>query len=469
MGGIPALLTFAAQNRSLSANTSQKNRSEELGTRSINRLLVQQTVPASVGILVMSLYMIVDTIFVGRWVGPLAIGAITVVMPISFLISSSGMAIGIGGSSIISRALGAGNHARADRTFGNQVAMTVGMAVVTLILGYLFDEEVLRLFGSAGEVMPLALEYYHIILVGVPFLGWAMMGNNVIRSQGFPREAMMVMLLPAILNIILDPIFILTLGMGLRGAAWATTISYMVSAGYVSWFFFLSGRAEVRMTLPDLRLQWDIVKEINALGVVTLARQGAISLLYIVVNHALVKHGGVIYLSVFGIVNRLMMLALFPIIGLTQGILPIVGYNHGARSYGRVVTTIRNAVLGGTAMAAVIWVFILIFRKEAVAIFGSDPELMALTPPAVLIVFLATPIISLQMIGAAYFQAVGRAMPALLLTLSRQTLFLIPLVMLFSGIWHLDGIWYAFPVADMLSALVTTWFLQREVANLRRL
>jgi putative MATE family efflux protein len=452
----------------LAATVPNINRSSELGTESINRLLVKQTVPASIGILVMSLYMIVDTIFVGRWVGPLAIGAITVVMPITFLISSTGMAIGIGGSSIISRALGAGNAARASRTFGNQVAMTVTMAAVTLILGFVFDVQILRLFGAAGEVLPLALEYYHVILIGVPFLGWAMMGNNVIRSQGFPKQAMMVMLLPAILNIILDPILMLGLGMGLKGAAWATTISYMVSAAYVARFF-MGRKVEVRMTAADLRLDRAIVKEINALGAVTLARQGAISLLYIVVNHALVKHGGIIYLSVFGIVNRLMMLALFPVIGLTQGILPIVGYNFGAHNYERVITTVRNAVLGGTGMAALIWVFVLIFREQAVSIFGNDPGLMALTPPAVLLVFLATPIISLQMIGAAYFQAVGRALPALLLTLSRQTLFLIPLVLVFSGIWQIDGVWYAFPVADVLSAIVTTWFLQREIRNLREI
>lgn len=442
------------------------NRSSELGTASVNRLLVQQTVPASIGILVMSLYMIVDTIFVGRWVGPLAIGAITVVMPITFLISSSGMAIGIGGSSIISRALGAGNRTRADRTFGNQVTMTVVMALITLVLGFILDEEILRLFGAAGEVMPLALDYYHIILIGVPFLGWAMMGNNVIRSQGFPREAMMVMLLPAILNTVLDPVLMLGLGMGLKGAAWATTISYMVSAVYVARFF-LGRKAEVRMTVADIPLRWDIVKEINSLGAVTLARQGAISLVYIVVNHALVHHGGIIYLSVFGIVNRLMMLALFPVIGLTQGILPIVGYNYGARNFARVIATVRNAVVGGSCMAACIWMAVLLLREEAVAIFGSDPELLALTPPAVLLVFLATPVISLQMIGAAYFQAVGRALPALLLTLSRQTLFLIPLVLLFSGAWQLRGVWYAFPVADVLSALVTTWFLQREMKHLR--
>lgn len=416
----------------------------------------------------MSLYMIVDTIFVGRWVGPLAIGAITVVMPITFLISSTSMAIGIGGSSIISRALGAGNAVRASRTFGNQVAMTVTMALLTLILGFVFDVEILRLFGAAGEVMPLALVYYHIILIGVPFFGWAMMGNNVIRSQGFPNEAMMVMLLPAILNIILDPILMLGFGLGLKGAAWATTVSYMISAAYVA-SFFMGKKVEVRMTAADLRLDRSIVKEINALGAVTLARQGAISLLYIVVNHALVKHGGIIYLSVFGIVNRLMMLALFPVIGLTQGILPIVGYNFGAHNYERVIATIRNAVLGGTGLSALIWAVVLLFRTEAVSIFGNDPELIDLTPPAVLLVFLATPIISLQMIGAAYFQAVGRALPALLLTLSRQTLFLIPLVLVFSGIWKIDGVWYAFPVADVFSAIITTWFLQREIANLRRL
>ncbi|MGB1003413.1 MAG: MATE family efflux transporter, partial [Salibacteraceae bacterium] len=248
-----------------------KPQSALLGTESINKLLISQSVPASIGILVMSVYMIVDTIFVGRWVGSLAIAAITVVLPITFLISSVGMAIGVGGGSIISRALGAGNLAKAKNTFGNQITMVMGLVLLAVIPGYFLDEEILLLFGAQGEIMEPAKEYYHIILLGVPFLAPAMAGNNVIRAQGFPKIAMNIMLVPAISNLILDPIFIYFLDWGLSGAAWATTLSYMFSFFYAA--YFLAGpKNELKITWQHLKLDKKIVSEINSLGLVTLAR-----------------------------------------------------------------------------------------------------------------------------------------------------------------------------------------------------
>ncbi len=252
----------------------------------------------------MSIYGIVDTIFIGRWVGSVGIAAITVVFPITFLISSFGMAVGIGGSSVLSRALGNDNIKKAYCTFGNQVLLTVVLATSFMVLGFVFEEPILQTFGGKGEVLAPARDYFHVVLYGVPFLAWAMMANNVIRAEGFPKVAMMTMIVPAIVNVILDPIFIGYFEWGMKGAAYATVLGYFFSAIFTLWFF-LFGKSELNINLENLRPRWDIIKEIGAIGSVTLARQGTISVLSIVLNNALYATGGALALSAYGIMKKL--------------------------------------------------------------------------------------------------------------------------------------------------------------------
>ncbi len=443
-----------------------KTQSSLLGTENINKLLISQSVPASIGILVMSVYMIVDTIFVGHWVGSLAIAAITVVLPITFLISSVGMAIGVGGGSMISRALGAGNLEKAKSTYGNQVTMVVALVLLAVIPGYMFDDQILHLFGAQGDILQPSKEYYHIILLGVPFLAPAMMANNVIRAQGFPKVAMNIMLVPALINLVLDPLFIYVLDGGLAGAAWATSLSYLFSFLYAVKFLS-SSKSELNINLSHLRLQKKTVKEITSLGMVTLARQGAVSILSIVLNHSLFKYGGEIYISVYGIISRILMFVLFPVIGLAQGMLPIAGFNYGAKDFQRVREVVKKAIIYATILAVLIFILILFGRDIMVHIFTTDSELLAITPPAIFIVFLVTPFIPIQLIGAAYFQAIGKVKPALILTLTRQGLFLIPLVYILPNYFGIDGIWMAFPIADTLSAAITLFALLRELKGLK--
>lgn len=438
------------------------SRSKELGTEPIGQLLVKMAVPASVGILVMSIYFIVDTIFVGRYVGTLGIAAITVVMPITFFISSIGMAIGVGGASVISRALGGGEESKAFHTFGNMLGLTLTLAVSLVLVGSFFQVPVLQLFGAKGDIIDPAQRYFTIILIGVPALAWAMMSNNVMRAEGKPKMAMLSMMIPAVANIILDPIFIIVLDWGLEGAAWATTISYYLSAVFTLWFFFL-GSSEIKLSWSMLLPDGAIVREIASIGFVTLARQGTVSLLTIVLNHSLFAYGDELAVAVFGIINRIMMFANFPVLGITQGFLPIAGYNFGAQQWLRVKDSIRISILSGTAIAVVILTCILIFAKPIVSLFTNDPELLGPTPRALRLAFLAVPLITAQLVGAAYFQAIGKALPALFLTMTKQGFFLIPLVLLLPLQFGLDGIWYAFPLSDILAATVTLGYLLREV------
>ncbi|MDB4241710.1 MATE family efflux transporter [Polaribacter sp.] len=434
----------------------------ELGTEKISRLLISQAVPASIGILVMSLNMIVDTIFVGQWIGVLAIAAITVVLPIAFMISSIGMGIGIGGSSIISRALGNENSEKALLTFGNQISLTTILALLFVVLGNIYSTEILTLFGAKGAILDPAQAYFDVIIFGVPFLTFAMMGNPVIRAVGKPKFAMYAMLIPAVVNIALDILFIKYMHLGMYGAGLATAIAY-ASCGLFILYFFISNKSELKIIPKNFGLDFSIVNEIVRLGGVSIARQGTISILMIVLNYSLYKYGGEISISIFGIINRVMMFALFPIMGITQGFLPIAGYNYGAKKYDRVKETIQKAIVYGCVVAGFIYIMIVLFAKEIISVFSTDATLLAETPRAMLLVFLASPIIAIQLIGSAYFQAAGKALPALFLTLLKQGVFLIPLAYILPMYFGVDGVWYSFAIGDVLATIITYLVVRREI------
>jgi len=431
---------------------SSDNSSERFGTAPLGKLLKEQALPASIGILVMSLYGIVDTIFVGQYVGAEGIGAITVVLPITFLISSIGMAIGVGGASVLSRSLGSKNKEKAFYTFGNQVIMTVFFALLFVCIGYFFIEGVVTLFGGKGAIFQPSIDYFSIILIGVPFLAWAMMSNNVIRAEGHPRVAMYVMIVPALVNLILDPILIVGFEMGLEGAAWATTISYIFSAIF-ALLHFQFGKSQLKITGYYCRPKLPLIKEISGLGAVTLARQGVISVLAIVLNNSLYYYGGEQSLSVYGIINRMLMFANFPVLGITQGFVPIVGYNYGARNKIRVKQIIRISILSATVISFGIFILLMFFAPSIASIFTKDQSLIADATPAIRIVFAATPLLAFSLILSALYQATGHTIPALLLALTKQGFFLIPLVLLLPLFFGANGIWAAFPLADVGAAL----------------
>jgi putative MATE family efflux protein len=434
----------------------------ELGTEKISKLLIKQAVPATIGILVMSLNMIVDTIFVGQWVGVLAIAAITVVLPIAFLISSIGMGIGIGGSSIISRALGAKDTEKAFLTFGNQVSLTVILAILFVILGSVFSVPILNLFGAKGDILPIASKYFSVVIYGVPFLAFAMMGNPTIRAEGKPKFAMYAMMIPAVLNVVLDVVFIKFFNWGMWGAGLATSISFASSGLYIL-YFFLSSESELKIIPKNFKLDPKILREIVELGGVSIVRQGAISILMIVLNYSLFTYGGEISISIFGIINRVMMFSLSPVLGVSQGFLPVAGFNIGAEKNERVKETIKKAIWFGSILGTIIFIGIVILKEEIIWIFTDDITLLDKTPNAMLVVFLVTPIVTMQLIGSAYFQAAGKALPALFLTLLKQGIFLIPLAYILPKFYGINGIWWSFPIADILSTIITVWILKREV------
>ncbi len=447
---------------------------DQLGTQPIGKLLIKQAVPASIGILVMSLNVLVDSIFVGNWIGSLAIAAINVVLPVSFFIAALGMAIGIGGSSIISRALGGNQKEKALKTFGNQITLTLLVTISMAVLGLVYVDGLIPAFGGKGAIFDPAKVYYTIVLYGVPFLGLSMMGNAVIRAEGKPKFAMIAMIIPSISNLLLDYLFIYIFEWGMEGAAWATTISYFFCFSYI-FYFFLSKNSELKIDFSHFGLEGVILKEIGSLGFVTLARQAVVSITYLIMNNILFGLGGEAMVAVYAIIGRMLMFALFPVFGVTQGFLPIAGFNYGAEKYTRVRESIKTAIFYAAVLATIVFIGLMVFSAEITSLFLSNKSHMSEadlatnafvlehTPNAMRWVFAATPIIALQLIGAAYFQAVGKAVPALLLTLTRQGFFFIPLVILLPKLMGEIGVWISFPISDVLATMVTGYYLRREM------
>tara|TARA_R110002012_G_scaffold263456_2_gene446411 strand:- start:57242 stop:58621 length:1380 start_codon:yes stop_codon:yes gene_type:complete len=447
---------------------------EQLGSEPIGKLLIKQAVPASIGILVMSLNILVDSIFVGNWIGSIAIAAINVVLPVSFFIGALGMSVGIGGSSIISRALGSNHRAKALKTFGNQITLTLLITITMVILGLTYVDSIIPAFGGKGRIFEPAKIYYTIVLYGVPFLALCMMGNTVIRAEGKPKFAMIAMIIPSVGNLVMDYIFIYIFDWGMAGAAWATTIGYVLCFAYVL-YFFISNNSELKINFSHIRLDFPILKEISSLGFVTLARQATTSVVYLLMNNILFGLGGEAMVAVYAIIGRMLMFALFPVFGVTQGFLPIAGFNYGAEKYERVKESIYTAIKYAAILATVVFIGLMIFPAEIASLFLSNKEGMPAAelevntyvlehiPLAMRLVFAATPIIALQLIGAAYFQAVGKAIPALLLTLTRQGFFFIPLILILPLYFDELGVWIAFPIADFLATVVTGYYLRKEV------
>lgn len=441
------------------------NNSDKMGVLPISQLLFQQSLPAAIGILMLSINMVVDSIYVGNFIGSLGLGAIAVVLPITFFISALGMSIGVGGASIISRALGAKNEEKAFFTFGNQTMMTLGLSITVVLLSTFFIEDILGIWGGKGDLLVPAKEYFMTLLPGVPFLAWAMMSNNVFRAEGRPQIAMFTMLIPAFINLALDPIFIIWLDMGLYGAAAATTIAYVCS-GTFAFGYFLFGNSQMSLHPMYLKPNLGIIKEIVQVGGVTFVRQGTVSLLAIVLNNSLFHYGTEMAVSSYGIISRLMMFINFPVFGLTQGFIPIAGYNYGAEQWKRVKEVLYTAIKAGLIIATLIFLILILFAPEIVGLFSKDEILINQTYPAMRLVFSLTPTLIVQLLSSAYYQAIGKALPALILTLLKQGIFLIPLVLVMPLYFGLDGIWYSFPIADLLTTIVSAIFIRKSMQRL---
>jgi len=431
-----------------------KNKTQMLGEDPIGKLLLRLSVPATIGMIVNALYNFVDTVFVGRGAGPMAIAGLTIAFPIQMLIMGFAQTYGVGGASIVSRRLGEGRDEEAASIAGTALSISFITAIAVSALGLLFLEPVLMAFGASEAILPYAKEYMSIIFFGSPFLAIAMTGNNLSRAEGQAKIAMMTMIIGTGLNIILDPIFIFTLGMGIRGAAIATVISQFFAFLYIV-FFYKRGGSHLPLKRSSFKIQFTFVKEMVLLGVPTFVRQAGMSLLAIVINNSLKFYGGDISIAAYGMINRVMMFVFMPLFGVVQGYQPIAGFNFGAKKYDRLTQVNRIAMLVTTGMSLLGFALIQILPAFLMGMFTTDVELINVATSAIRKMTIALPLIGIQIIGGTYFQSVGKAGPAMFLGLSRQFIFLIPLVLVLPTILGVNGIWFSTPIADVLSTILT--------------
>jgi len=419
-----------------------------LADERVGRLLVSLSTPAMIGMFVTALYNVVDTIFVGRGVGTLAIAGIAIVFPIQMVVMAIAQMLGIGGAAMISIALGAGDYPKAEKTFGNVLMLVVGFGIIMATLGNMFIDDLLRLFGASDTILPYSKDYACIILYGTVFFSFAMTSNSIVRSEGRATVAMTSMLVSAILNIILDPIFIFGFGWGIKGAAWATVISQFTAVIYLL-IYFSAGKSSLKIKPKDLLLETKIVTEILAIGSASFLRQISTSIMVIFMNHTLRIYGGDLAIAIFGIMHRILMFISMPIFGIAQGLQPITGFNYGAKRYAKAKRVLHLSIQATTIIGITGAVIIVLFPRILLSVFTTDQNLIEIGSRALRIFIIALPFTGFQVVGTTLFQAIGKARQALELTVGRQVV-LIALVFLLSHWFQLDGIWVAFPLADFL-------------------
>jgi len=434
----------------------------------IGSLLWKFSLPAIIGMLVHSLYNIVDRIFVGRGVGDIAIAATTVAFPIMLIMMGVSILIGIGTTALISLRLGEQKKEEAEKVTGNGIAMMIILPLL-LTVGYLsFAEPVLKIFGASDEVLPYALDFTHIIMLGSIFGSISMGMNNFIRAEGNPTYAMMTQITGAVINVILNYIFIFKLGLGIKGSALATISGQGISALLVL-YYYLSGRSLIKIRPANFRLRLPILISIVTIGFAPFAMQIANSVQQTILNNALVAYGGDMALSALGIMMSISTLLFMPLIGISQGAQPLIGYNYGARQYDRVRETLRKAVIAGTCICLVFYLVIHIWPGQIVGLFSKNNiTLTQMTSRAMLIYFAMLPVLAFQILCSTYFQAVGKALQSTILSLSRQVLLFIPLLLILPHFWGIDGIWRTAPIADALSVILTASIIYLEMKNLPR-
>ncbi len=438
----------------------------EMGTGKIGSLLWKFSLPAIVGMLVHSLYNIVDRIFVGQGIGDIAIAATTVAFPIMIIMMAVSVLIGIGTTALISLRLGEQKKEEAEKIAANGVVMLIALPLILTIIYMLFSDPILALFGARGEVFAYAHDFTRVIMLGSALGSLSMGMNNFIRAEGNPKIAMLTQIIGALVNVVLNYIFIFKLRIGIKGSALATICGQFVSVLWIS-HYYLSGRSLVKIRLKNMRLHFPTLLKIVSIGFAPFAMQIANSIQQTILNKTLLTYGGDMALSALGIIMSVATLLLMPLLGVSQGAQPLIGYNYGARQYSRVKETLKKAIIAGTCIGLVFYLAIHIWPAQIVALFSKDnPTLTQMTSQAMLVYFTMLPVLAFQILCSSYFQAVGKPVQAAILSLSRQVLLLIPLLLVLPRIWGIDGVWRAAPIADGLAVILTGTIIFLEMKGL---
>ncbi|MDO5129967.1 MAG: MATE family efflux transporter [Prevotellaceae bacterium] len=440
----------------------------ELGTKPVGRLLVQYALPAIIAMTASSLYNMVDSIFIGQGVGALAISGLAVTFPFMNLSAAFGAGVGVGSSSYLSVKLGQKDYSTAQRILGNNVTLNVIIGLLFSAVSLIFLDPILFFFGASEQTLPYAREYMVIILLGniITHLYFGM--NAVLRAASKPREAMYTTIFTVVLNSLLDPLFIYTFDLGIRGAAIATILSQTVALVWQIRLF--SDKSQLlHLKRGIYKLDNTIVKNILGIGISPFAMNATACLVAIFVNQRLLEYGGDLAVGAFGIANRVAFIFIMINFGVNQGMQPIAGYNYGAQNYDRLMRVLKLAMIAGTCITTSGFLVAEFIPHICVRLFTSDSRLTELSVNGLRIMMAAMPIVGYQMIVTNFFQSIGKAKISIFLSLSRQLLFLVPLIGVLPLFFGVNGVWVAMPISDSFSALFALVMMVRYMRMFKKL
>ena len=440
----------------------------ELGTEKIGKLLMKYAGPAIIAMTASSLYNMIDSIFIGHGVGPLAIAGLAVTFPLMNLSAACGTLVGVGASTIMSVLLGQKNYDVANKVLGNVVTLNIIIGLVFMSVALTFLDPILYFFGASENTIVYAREYMQVILFGHVITHLYLGLNNQLRASGNPRMAMNLTIMTVILNVIFAPLFIFVLDMGIRGAALATVIAQFVALVVILRYFSNQNRL-LHFRKKNLKLDTRIAKDSLSIGLAPFLMNSAACLVTLFINQQLKSYSGDLAIGAYGIVNRISFLFIMINMGLNQGMQPIAGYNYGARKYSRVKEVYGKTVKYATVVALIGFIVSIAFPHAAVSIFTSDRELIELAAKGLVLINLMLPLVGFQMVTSNLFQCLGMINKSIILSMSRQLLFLLPLLYVMPLMLDSKGIWLSFPISDFLASLVTFIMLMGLLKKLRKL
>lgn len=444
-----------------------KNSPLELGSKDIGKLLIQYAIPSIIATTASAIYSITDSIFIGHGVGALAISGLAITFPLMNLSAALGSMVGVGAAALLSMRLGQRDYDSANKIVGNVVMLLLILGIIFTIPTLIFLRPILYLFGASEETMPYAYDFMQIIVGSTIVTHMYFSLNALIRASGQPKKAMQATITTVIINIILNPLFIFGFGWGIRGSAIATVISQVV---VLMWQLHFFRQKDNFLTISRNNLQLDrkIVFDSLSIGLSSFLINAVSSVIVIIINQGLRKHGGDLAIGAFGIVNRAAMLFVMIVFGLNQGMQPIAGYNFGAKLYDRVLEVLKKSVVFATIVMSAGFLVAEFFPQSIVSLFTNDQELISKSEVGLRIVFVFYPFIGFQIVVSTFFQSIGKAGKAIFLSLTRQVIFLIPFLFVLPHYFAINGVWAAMPASDALSIIVSGIMIHLQIKELRR-
>lgn len=438
--------------------SDNKKAALELGTKPVGKLLMQYAIPAIIAMTASSLYNMVDSIFIGQGVGPLAISGLAITFPLMNLSAAFGAAVGVGASTFISVKLGQKDYDTAKHILGNTMTLNLIMGLGVGLVCLLFLDPILRFFGASDQTIPYARDYMVIILLGNVITHMYFGLNSVLRAAGKPKHAMSATIFTVILNTLLDPLFIYTFGLGIKGAAYATVLAQSLA---LIWQLYIFSRPKelLHFKRGTFRPNSTIIRNIIAIGLSPFSMNVCACIVVILINNSMVHYGSDLAVGAYGIANKVAFIFVMINMGVNQGMQPIAGYNYGAMRYDRLMKVVKYSIIAATAIMTTGFIIAMTIPGPCARLFTTDPTLIDLSAKGIRYIMVAFPVVGYQMVVSNFFQSIGKAKISIVLSLSRQLLILLPLLLILPTMFGINGVWFSMPVSDTLSAIMAAWIM----------